>query len=215
MLTTQRTKFLLISLFWLAVAACHTVNERPDILAQPHYRAVKFVNVPDKSLATAEKISVTTRGYKANLQTTIPKLYDRAIELAEKYNEPVSIKQPILLSDISIRSFSQREEFQVPYQYCRMVTKLVQVPKRKCLGFEPHQHCFNSFESELQQVEECETRFRTEMRDVLYQQADAFIYLASKQPQVKSASIGKSPLKKKTKSKKKKKRKKRKRSKTK
>lgn len=153
--------YLLIFTFFI-LSGCSSLNENPDILLGESYRDIKYIAEPDKSHKVLNVIQVTTRGIQANILNTIPQLYKKALESSVN-------KKQVQISNITISSFTNRENFQVPYQDCRSVPRTVSVPTTSCYGGS----CQTSYSTQTQYDQQCTTRYRTEMRDVLYQKATA------------------------------------------
>ena len=155
--------YLFLFVFFI-ISGCVSVNKNPDILLEEPYRKVKYVAEPDNSHEILDVIQVTTRGLQANILNTIPQLYKKALDRS------VNNRQ-VQIANISIVSFTKKENFQVPYQDCKSVTKTVPVQRTNCVGGS----CTTTYSTQMQQVQVCTTRYRTEIRDVLYQKATADI----------------------------------------
>ena len=149
---------LLISVI---VSGCVSVNRDPDILLQEPYTRVNYIPEVTNDFKTVEVIQVQTRGSKANILNTLPTLYEKVLEYSEN--------QAVDIGNLSISSFTRLEEFEVPYQDCVRVPQTVSVPYTSCGGGS----CQTTYVKQTKLVQRCITRYRTEVRNVLYQIASA------------------------------------------
>ena len=153
----------LLAFFALAIGSCTPVNSNPDILLKEPYSKVKYIADPDERYSIIEVVQVETRGTYANILNTIPQLYKKAL----KFSEGSEVK----ISDIDISAYTKLEQVQVPYQDCRMVSRMVSVPMTSCINGS----CSTTYSYQNQLVQECTTQYRTEVLNVLYQVASANI----------------------------------------
>ncbi len=149
---------LLIS---ITISGCVSVNRDPDILLQDPYTKVNYIAEVTKQHKTVEVIQVQTRGLQANILNTIPALYKKVLEYSEN--------QAVEISNLSISSFTKRENFDVPYQDCVYVPQTMSVPKTSCY----QGSCQTTYSTQTKYIHQCTTRYRTVMRNVLYQIASA------------------------------------------
>lgn len=145
---------LFIFIFSAMISGCtsiNEINEDPNILLQAPYNRINYIAEPKKSYKVIDVVEVTTQGNRANVLNTVPKLYRKVLERFP-YGERVWI------SNIGITSFSRREFFWVPYDDCKLVRK-------------------NSDPEKSDYQRDCITRYRTEVRDILYQKATADVLI--------------------------------------
>ena len=146
------------------LSACSNSNKNPDILLTEPYRNVSYIAEPGPSYQAINSIQVTTGGINANILNTIPQLYKKALDLSASGSQ-------VLLSNISITTFTKREMFQVPHQDCKSVPRTTSVPQTTCYSGS----CTTTYRTQTNYVQQCTTRYTSEMRDVLYQKATADI----------------------------------------
>lgn len=162
---------------------CTSVNRSPDILLQEPLNRVRYIAEPEKYHKTIDIVQVNTRGVHAGILTTIPELYKRALDKSN--NDFVEI------GNISITSYTNKEEVQVPHEKCKSVTEEVYVPQKSCIIMScpttcnnngvcmtqicPESKCTTIDMPKIRSREECTTQYKTEVRTVLYQKATADI----------------------------------------
>lgn len=119
---------------------------------------------------------VQTRGFDANIESTVPKLF---LEIKNKYGSDVYI------SKLKFKTFSRKESFQVPYETChnelQTRTEYQTESYQTCsTNYQGHQFCTMQTRSNpktvTENVKKCQTDYKTEMKDVLYQRASASVY---------------------------------------
>jgi hypothetical protein len=174
---------MLTRFFWLLpvlfILSCASVNNDPNVLSTAEFKNVTYLAKANqkKNLKEIGTISVTNSGYKANILNTLPDLYRDAIKKSQELATN-SGKQPrVYLSNLDFDSFTRREPFQVAYQDCRQDPEMKSVPYQNCYGYGANQHCSTSYRMETTYVNKCETKYKTEIRDVLYQRATANAYV--------------------------------------
>lgn len=155
---------LFIVVFSIILSGCAIVNKNPDILLDESYQNVRYIADPDKSHQALDVVQVTTRGLQANILNTIPQLYKKALERSD-------IKKQVQIGNITISSFTKKENFQVSYQECVSNPRTESVPQTSCYSGT----CSTRYTTQTRYVQECRTRYRTEIRNVLYQKATADI----------------------------------------
>jgi len=170
----------LIVFFVLAgfVSSCASVNRDPNVLSSAEFKDVIYLSTIDNSkLKEVGTISVTNSGARANILNTLPDLYRSAIKKTRDLSGADKKQQPkIYLTNLEFDSFTRREPYQVPYQDCKQTSVMKNVPYQNCSGFGPSQQCSTNYRMETVYENRCETKYKTEIRDVLYQRATASAY---------------------------------------
>lgn len=160
--------FIIISS--IVLSGCTKINKNPDILLNEPYQRVKYIANPGISYRSLDVIQVTTSGLKANILNTIPLLYKKALDSSGNM-------QQTIIGNITISSFTKNENFQVSFQECISVPETKSVPKTTCNGGS----CNTTYTTQTQYNQRCTTRYKTEIRDVLYQKATADILIPIKE----------------------------------
>jgi hypothetical protein len=140
----------------------------PNVLQTPPYDAVTYVAQPSNELDLANTVTAETRGYEATIAYTIPHLYDAAIHAFPN--------DRVFLSNIRLTMSSRTEPFQVAYQDCHSETHTEYVSQYQCTGYGQTRTCSTQMVPQMRTQQKCETKYRTEMRTVLYQHATGDVY---------------------------------------
>jgi len=165
------------------VFGCSTGSRNPNILSKEPYNQVKYVPHVKKGMKKVRSISVTKRGGEANILSSIPALYERALK--EKARSTAA-DGGLYLSGINVKNFTKREMFNVPYQTCKTVNRSERVPYQDCQyvsagaygnrGSYGTTKCTTRYRTENRSKQECTTRYKQEMRNVLYQTVSGSVY---------------------------------------
>lgn len=159
---------LSLGLFQATLFSCATVNSDPNILSQKPFSEVRYVREIPQGV-TSTPISVVVSGYRANILNSIPDLYLEARKL----------KQPnklVCISNIKLRNSVRRKPFQVPYQDCKTEYYTESQPDYSCTGYGQNQRCATTYKTVQKSRQKCDTKYRTEIKDVLYQAASADVF---------------------------------------
>ena len=151
---------LLLSFLW---SGCSSLNKNPDILLQPPYNRVKYISNPQPTREVANVVQVTTKGISANILNTIPQLYLKALETAAREN--------IEISHLRINSYTKQEEVYTLVHDCFPSSDSDFIPQSPCAG----QDCSMLSVPQVNSLTQCITNYRTDIQDVLYQEATADI----------------------------------------
>jgi hypothetical protein len=160
---------LIVALFLLTHYGCALTNDNPNILAEAPYNQVTYVAQPGDEFSAVDEVLVTTRGAEANLLTTMPALYRRVLENVA-FEEGARY-----VTDIHISSYTIPEANQVSYQDCTTEYYYETEPTEDCTGYGSDESCYTSYRQVQKSRENCTTKLRTEIRNVLYQQGRATI----------------------------------------
>ena len=168
---------------FVTLFGCASVNRSPEILLQEPLNRVRYIAEPEKTHKTIDIVQVNTRGVHASILNTIPELYKKALE---KSNKDI-----VEIGNISITSYTNKEEVEVPYEKCRSVPETVSVPQKSCIIMScpttcnnngvcmtqicPENKCTTIDMPKIRNRQECTTQYKTEVRTVLYQKATADI----------------------------------------
>lgn len=154
--------WLVFVLFMLT--GCVSFNSDPDILLKEPYNRVTYVEHTDLDrYETIDVIQVTTRGWQAGILSTIPQLFEKALE---KNN-----KQAVAVGRIDITTFVRQETYKVPYRECDPFSSMMGSSRAGCASGA----CGSISVGISSQQRHCWTEFRTEVREVIYQKAIADI----------------------------------------
>jgi hypothetical protein len=150
------------------VTGCMTLRKSdPQVLLDDKYKSVKYVShVPD-GFVIKEEVSVTTSGYQAGILFSIPDLYKQALEKKAKEAATVNI------TNLKINNYVKQEPFQQSYQDCRNETRYQNQSYQNCSGYGSSHRCSTSYRQVPVSEQVCQTRYRTVIANVLYQQVTA------------------------------------------
>ncbi len=164
-------KFLLVlSFFYCCLQACTTLPKLPatDLLLSPKYHNIRYQSELLGNEKFLNTVQIVGRANQATIDFTLPKIFNKALSIAAD--------NQLIVSNISFHVYSQLEPIQVPYQDCRNESRSVSVPQTSCTGIGSNSSCITSFATHTQTQLVCETKIKTEYRDVLYQKVVADIY---------------------------------------
>ena len=158
-------KRLLLIIVLTVLANCSTVNKDPDILLKEPYTKVSYLAGVSETSPVVEVIQVTTRGSRANILSTLPQLYAKALDWSGQKN--------VTIGNLQIFSFSNREAVEVSHWRCRLVPVTVLLPSQSCLA----NGCKTVQIKQTQSEQQCQFETRIEIQDVPYQKAVANVLL--------------------------------------
>lgn len=164
----------------IAVTACVVPNRDPNILGMPPFNQVSYRSRPEPGWQRVDRVTVTLRGEEANILNTIPALYERALSVARAAG--VAQGESIYITGITLDAFTRRELFTVPYQECKTVYEVRSVTEQECRMVQGYGTTGSSYQcrpvpkTKTVPTQKCETRYRQELRDVLYETATGDVY---------------------------------------
>lgn len=162
----------------LLLVSCASVNKDPNVLSSSEFSNVIYLPTPNlNKLKEIGTVSVTNSGPKANILNTLPDLYRNALKKTRDLASEDNPSKKVYLSKLDFDSFTRREPYQVSYQDCRQSPVMKNVPYQNCYGYGANQRCTTSYRMETAYENKCETKYKTEIRSVLYQRATASAYI--------------------------------------
>ena len=154
----------------LACAPLRTLPA-PNILSTAPYNRVQYVIDAFPSMKPLATVSVTGRGDEATIRVTIPRLYQEALDKAAA--NPATVGKLLFITNIRVEPFTKQELYSVSYQDCHTETYTENVSQNSCTGYGASYHCSTTLTPQTRTRQQCETKWRQEMRTVLYQTASA------------------------------------------
>jgi hypothetical protein len=142
----------------------------PNILARSPYNQITYISEPGDEYWQVNTVQATTRGRRANLINTMLSLYQGVLK-SKGFTEGARY-----ITDIKISSYTKRELYPVPYHDCQTepYNQIIKTP-RLAANTGTNRKRSSHFHTKTKFREVCKPGFKDEMRDVLYQHAEAII----------------------------------------
>ena len=194
----------IMCMIFLSSCSHYIANTSPNILANAPYNDVRYLKKQNAKIRKVDRVEVVTKGDEANILNTIPKLYEKALNLKNRSPSSLNRKNQVFISNFTFEVQSKLEDYQVPYQDCKTQYVYKNVTENQCkteyqsvnqshyecTGYGASQHCGTNYRTVQQPVtkcgnvsvyknvqeQKCETKYKTEQRWVLYQIASADVY---------------------------------------